>query len=78
MKEISSETFNTMQAAVSSQTEQSVETYFNYKRELPENLQALETISMNFFWSWNADGTEIFRELSPTLWENASKTRDFF
>ena len=69
MKEISIDTLNTMQSAVSSQTEQSVKTYFEYKRELPENLQALETISQNYYWTWNTEGAEIFRELAPTRWE---------
>jgi glycogen phosphorylase len=78
MKEISQETLETMQAAVSSQTEQSYKTDFNYKRELPENLKDLETISRNYFWSWETAGAEIFRELSPTLWERCEQNPRLF
>jgi starch phosphorylase len=73
MMEISSETLEFMQAAVSSQTEQSITHYFKYKRELPENLKALETISWNYFWSWETAGAEIFRELEPSLWEKCEQ-----
>lgn len=42
---------------------------FSVSRELPGNLAALEAISMNYFWSWNTAGAELFRELDPTLWD---------
>jgi alpha-glucan phosphorylases len=37
--------------------------------QLPEPLKALERISSNFYWSWRPEGVELFRELSPTLWD---------
>ena len=73
MKEYSSETLEMMQSAVSSQTEQSFKSDFYYKRELPENLKPLEAIAWNYFWSWNTESTEIFRELEPSLWENCEQ-----
>src|ERR1044071_4630316 len=69
MKEISSETLEAMQAAVSSQTEQSYNNSFYINRDIPENLKNLEEISWNFYWSWQTEGVEIFRELGPTRWE---------
>jgi hypothetical protein len=65
MKEFSTETLENMAQAVSSRTEQSFKTDFSFKRELPANLQSLETISWNYLWSWSNEGTEIFRELEP-------------
>lgn len=69
MKEISTETLETMQAGVSSQTEQSYKTDFYINREIPENLKNLEEISWNYYWTWQTEGAEIFRELGPTRWE---------
>jgi glycogen phosphorylase len=69
MKEISTETLETMQAGVSSQTEQSYQNDFYFNREIPENLKNLEEITWNYYWSWEAEGAEIFRELGPTRWE---------
>ncbi|MBA2378169.1 MAG: alpha-glucan family phosphorylase [Blastocatellia bacterium] len=42
---------------------------FAIGRELPSALQALERISMNFFWSWRPEGVELFQELDPALWQ---------
>src|SRR5215213_9007668 len=73
MQEISSETLETMQAGVSTQTEQSYRNDFHFNREIPENLKNLEEITWNYYWSWEAGGAEIFRELSPTLWEKCEQ-----
>jgi starch phosphorylase len=70
MKEISTDTLDMMQSAVSLQSEQSFRTDFYSNREIPENLRALEEISWNYYWSWATGGAEIFRELGPTRWEN--------
>ncbi|MCC7309475.1 MAG: alpha-glucan family phosphorylase [Acidobacteria bacterium] len=34
-----------------------------------EPLAALNDLSMNFYWSWHPEGSELFRELDPSLWE---------
>jgi len=38
-------------------------------RALPETLSALEALSWNYWWSWAADGTSVFRDLDPVVWE---------
>ena len=73
MKELSTETLEIMQSAVSLQTEQSLKSDFFYKRDLPENLKSLETIAWNYYWSWEKSGAEIFRELEPSLWEQCEQ-----
>ena len=42
---------------------------FRLNRALPGSLRILDDISANFFWSWNPDGVELFRELDPSLWD---------
>ena len=39
------------------------------RRELPEPLRPLETIAWNYWWSWATDGSHIYRDLAPLLWE---------
>jgi glycogen phosphorylase len=73
MQEISSEALEKMQSGVSLQTEQSYRTNFYFNREIPENLKNLEEITWNYFWSWEAGGAEIFRELEPALWEECEQ-----
>jgi starch phosphorylase len=36
---------------------------------LPETIAALERISWNYWWSWNPDGTPIFRDLDQEVWD---------
>lgn len=38
-------------------------------QRLIEPLAALNDLSMNFYWSWHPEGSELFRELDPSLWE---------
>lgn len=37
-------------------------------RAFPETLEALERISMNYWWSWSPDGEAVFRDLDPETW----------
>jgi starch phosphorylase len=37
--------------------------------ELPEPLRALERVAWNYWWSWAADGSSLFRDLDPGVWE---------
>src|SRR5947209_8829241 len=49
-----------------------VEPVFEEAKEesrLPETIAALERISRNYWWSWNADGTSIFRDLDQEVWD---------
>ncbi len=73
MQEILAGKHKDMKAAVSPQPEQSFRTDFNFKRELPAPIRDLETISENFYWSWTPGGAELFRDLSPTLWEKVEQ-----
>ncbi len=36
---------------------------------LPKPLRALERLAWNYWWSWAADGSGLFRDLDPTVWE---------
>jgi starch phosphorylase len=71
--EISPETDLNMQPATGRQIDETFRTDFYFKRELPENLEFLETLSWNYFWSWQPEGTQLFRELDPTLWEQSEQ-----
>ena len=35
---------------------------------MPESIAALERVSWNYWWSWNADGSSIFRDLDQEVW----------
>ena len=68
MKEFESETLSNMQSAAGLEPEQVSISSFEISRQLPDNLSALVELSGNYFWSWNPEGTEIFREIDPALW----------
>jgi hypothetical protein len=72
MQQVLNEGSLNMQSAVSLRTEQSFRNNFYFMRDLPENLQALEEISWNYYWSW-AGGGELFRELDPALWQQVEQ-----
>src|SRR5262249_23195124 len=46
---------------------------YSLHRQLPENLQILDAISQNFYWSWAAGGSDIFRGLDTHLWETCEQ-----
>ncbi|MGI8556455.1 MAG: alpha-glucan family phosphorylase [Pyrinomonadaceae bacterium] len=73
MKEYSKQDFSNMMQAAVQQPEQNFRKDFTLKRSFPANLQALEKISNNFYWSWNADGTTLFRDLDFELWEKCEQ-----
>ncbi|MEY2949797.1 MAG: hypothetical protein RLZZ248_998 [Bacteroidota bacterium] len=50
---------------------------FNLKKlfietKLPDNLQPLEVMGHNLWWSWDAEATELFRSIWPEKWEAAN------
>jgi len=68
--------FNMMAEAKQGATPQAPDNFrtdFDFKRELPEALKALDAVSRNFYWSWQPEGTALFRELDPTLWEKVEQ-----
>src|ERR1041385_3140782 len=38
--------------------------------KVPAPLAPLERLAWNYWWSWAADGAEIFRDLDPEIWED--------
>ena len=54
--------------ATGTQTEEIFRQDFEFHRDLPPNLASLDAISRNFYWSWQADGAALFRDLDPDLW----------
>src|SRR5687768_2577448 len=49
-------------------------TDFDLNRSLPEPLTALDAISRNFYWSWQPEGTALFRDLDPVPWDKCSQS----
>lgn len=46
---------------------------FELDLKLPWNLTSLDAISRNFYWSWQPDGTALFRDLDPKLWDKCEQ-----
>src|SRR6476659_3787767 len=46
---------------------------FLIRRDLPAELTALGPISMNYAWSWLPGGVDLFRDLSPRLWDECEQ-----
>jgi len=42
------------------------------KSSVPEKLLALKKLSMNLWWSWDAEAQELFASVNPELWEKHS------
>ncbi len=73
MKEITNQPYIDMQTAVSLQSEQSFRENFGFRLSIPQNLQFLEKLSWNFYWSWSKEGTQLFRDLDSRLWEKCEQ-----
>lgn len=79
MTEASSiETKRNMQPAAKLQNEENFRNNFRFDRQLPENLRFLETLSWNYFWSWKPEGTNLFREIDPRLWDECEQNPRLF
>src|SRR5690349_16085763 len=65
MSEVSNQS---MQQAVQAKVAGPFRASFTEIENLPYTLRALDNISKNFYWSWQPEGTELFRELAPDLW----------
>ena len=64
--------------AVSTQAQPTFRTDFALNRSLPGNLRVLDAIAANFYWSWQPEGTALFRELDPTLWDKCEQNPRVF
>lgn len=42
---------------------------FEVVSELPEHLESLHRLAMNFRWTWNLEAQQVFQEVDPHLWE---------
>ena len=38
------------------------------KTKLPPNLEPLNDLAQNVYWSWNHDVRELFKSIDPTVW----------
>ena len=45
---------------------------------LPMPLRDLERIAMNFYWSWQPDGVDLFRTIDPALWDESEQNPQKF
>ena len=46
---------------------------FLTNRQLPENLDSLKRLSLNYWWSWSREGAGVFREFDAALWEKCEQ-----
>ncbi len=58
-----------IEIAAAQQGHRSRLTPFRVAATLPEALRPLERLSRNLWWSWDAEATALFRDLSPGRWD---------
>jgi starch phosphorylase len=77
MEDIASAASGIMHQGTSMQSEgasnDGFRTDFFIHRDLPKELTALGPISLNYAWSWLPGGVELFRDLSPRLWDECEQ-----
>ena len=77
MEEFMSDRSGIMEQSTGTQSDSSstegFRTDFFIHRDLPKELTALGPISMNYAWSWLPGGVELFRDLSPRLWDECEQ-----
>ena len=66
------------QQAVTQQKQSDFRSDFEITRDIPEILRPLVDISANFYWSWQPEGTALFRDLDPTLWDQCEQNPRLF
>jgi glycogen phosphorylase len=62
-----------MQQAVQTKIAEEFRDSFAAIENLPKKLEALDRLSLNFFWSWHPEGVALFRDLEPELWEKSEQ-----
>ena len=50
-----------------------METRAAQQNKVPAPLAPLERLAWNYWWSWAADGAEIFRDLDPEIWADCEQ-----
>jgi starch phosphorylase len=73
MEEFVSAESGHMEQRASTQPSEGFRSDFSIDRDLPSELSALTTISMNYAWSWLPGGVELFRDLAPRLWDQCEQ-----
>jgi starch phosphorylase len=73
MDEPESQTGDTMEPAPGREPEFKTRYDFKLTRELPQNIAALDELSMNFYWSWRPEMTRLFREIDTHLWKECEQ-----
>ena len=51
---------------------------FQVLPKFPEPIAFLETLALNFWWSWKRDAIELFRRINPLKWEASGKNPILF
>ncbi|HVS82101.1 MAG TPA: alpha-glucan family phosphorylase [Pyrinomonadaceae bacterium] len=54
---------------MATEIETEIEPTTSRARDLPPNLQPLERLAWNYWWSWAPDGAETFRDLDAEVWQ---------
>ncbi len=67
-----------MQSAAGVQADQNFKKDFYFTRDFPDNLQSLDTLSWNFYWSWKPEAVNLFREIDARLWEKCEQNPRLF
>lgn len=73
MKDFGSNELNNMQSAAAQPVQGNFRDSFSAKRRLVEPLQALNDLSLNYYWSWNPAGADLFRDIDATLWDKCEQ-----
>src|SRR6056297_2338510 len=47
--------------------------FFNVAPKIPENIQFLESLSRNLWWTWKANAKNLFRRIDPSLWYDCER-----
>ncbi len=51
---------------------------FQVYPDVPQSISFIETLLKNMWWCWNLDAIELFRRVSPQLWEQAGRNPIIF
>lgn len=78
MRDITESVLDIMQPATGRAPDKINAVDFASKRVLPPQLASLKKVSANFFWSWNPEGTRLFRDLDSALWDKCEQNPRLF
>src|SRR3982750_860781 len=73
MKEVFAEESAFTRQGVGQHIEEIYRNDFELTRGLPQNLENLRHIAGNYLWSWLKGGTDLFRDIDPTLWDQCEQ-----